>query len=104
MKKLLVPLICLIAPILGIDQDRVDRNLAIVWSLYEQNKIEKAILLCSVQIDDPEIDDVERVHYLVARSIFFLPSDHEAYRRDFNRLQELSQKDEKCWQAWRSYD
>lgn len=88
----------------GIDKYRLETDLKVCWELYESQDQEKAILICSSRIEDPLIDDIERVHYLVARSVFFCGMDNMAYQRDIQYLNKLASENIECWRAWREYD
>jgi len=68
----------------------VENNLQIAWHEEKIGKHKKAIALCTWLIEDERISNLDRLHYLIARSVFHLSNDDmDGFYVDYDVLKYL---------------
>ncbi len=75
----------------------LDRNLKLIWFCHTMNQNKTAINMCNELINDKEVTNVHKVHYLVSRANFYLfEENQEGYNKDVALLKELFYSDAQC--------
>lgn len=72
MKYLLPFFLFLSSTCFALPSKKVMSNLDIVWEAENNGNHQKSIALCTEWIEDPTIAYIDKLHYIVARSVFHL--------------------------------
>jgi hypothetical protein len=72
-----------------------------IWKLFKASDVEKAIIISSEVIDNDNTPNLDKLHFLVSRSIF--TSDLIKRQKDLTRIDELVKNDFECFREYDIY-
>jgi hypothetical protein len=106
MKNIILILSFLTFPCFANVSFEMEANLQLAWDFAREGNFKKAIALCTRWIEDERIKNVDKVHYLVARSNFHLSDqDKCGYDVDFEILKYLYFNYSDCaYEMWSCYE
>jgi hypothetical protein len=72
-----------------------------MWKLFDMQEIQQAIDLSTQVINDEKISDIDRLHFLVSRSLFMRDIDER--KKDLDKIKELINTDYECFKEYDIY-
>jgi len=103
MKKILPFFVLVSSVCFGISQ-QAEANLMICYEAEKNNHWQSSIDFLTYLIDNEEVLDIDKVHYLQKRRIMYqISHDVISYIEDSQMLQEICEKYTECKQQYTSY-
>lgn len=94
----------LISPLGAIDQARLQRNLQHAWYLEKTDEHSKAIEFCNFLVDNVDIPDEEKIHYLISLTVFHSGNgEYEEYLKDIVRIKMICSSSKEANYQMREY-
>lgn len=97
MKNFLLIIFLFLSATINAMSEEVEINLKCIYNLFDQNEWDLAIEELTSLIEDENVTNIDRVHYLWRRAhVFGMFHDYNNYTNDINLIRKIIKNDDKC--------